>query len=95
MELSRCGVSDFPEAILREFAKHRFFLRKSRNMAAQSVLRQLPTSGPFSRDNVGLLFSVIGGEFVDDSEFISELRLILPTLAIRMDGDGLLSSEEG
>ena len=94
MELSNCSDSEFPEAILREYVKHRFLLRKSRNMATQSVLRQLPTSGPFSRDSVGLLLSVVSEEFIDDSHFISELRLLLPTLAIRMDGDGLFSNEE-
>ena len=92
MDLSRFHISDQPEAILREYARHRYVMKESRDTSARAVLSQLPSDGPYSRENVGLLFTVIG-EFTNDGHFLSEMRLLLPTLAIPMDGTAAISGE--
>ena len=76
------------EAILREYARHRYVLNSTRAESIAAVLSQLPTFGPYSRDNVNLVFMVVGAEYSNDGHFLSRLRRILPDLASNWDDAG-------
>ena len=88
MDLSSLNNVECMEAILREYARHRYVLNSTRAESIAAVLSQLPASGPYSRDNVNLMFMVVGAEYSNDGHFLSRLRRILPDLASNWDDAG-------
>ena len=88
MDLSSLNNVECMEAILREYARHRYVLNSTRAESIAAVLSQLPAFGPYSRDNVNLMFMVVGAEYSNDGHFLSRLRRILPDLASNWDDAG-------